>query len=324
LSTAQLEQYQPNELGVILILEYHAFTQKPEDDTDFIRYIGNFQKDLEWLYKHDFYVVPLRDVITNRISAPLGKHPVALTFDDSTPGQFRFLKQSDGTLKIDPKSAIAVLENFFQKHPDFGRGGFFAALAPKNVCFSWSEEDQEPYCQQKIKWLLDHGYEIGNHTLNHLRIDKLDVKDLASEVAEPFSWFAKLDKRAKPDILSIPFGEYPDGDQQLAMLRKGFRYQGKTYKLIGCLMVGSQGSPSPSSTEWNSLYIPRIQVSSGTQYGTSSFWFPQYEADPSQLYVSDGNPDVVTAPKDEDLPVALAGTMDDKRLAAEGITVFRY
>jgi hypothetical protein len=84
-----------------------------------------FRASLEWLYAHNFYVIPLADYIKNQIKAPAGKRPVVLTFDDGPVTQFRYLVDANGKKTIDPDSAVGILEDFYAKHPDFGRGGFF-------------------------------------------------------------------------------------------------------------------------------------------------------------------------------------------------------
>ncbi|MER3486326.1 MAG: hypothetical protein C4345_10480, partial [Chloroflexota bacterium] len=126
LTPEQLRQLRPNELGFIPVLEYHNFVEDPKDEAQFARPLDDFRADLRWLYEHDFYVIPLRDLILNRIAAPAGKRPVVLTFDDSYASQFRVLVNADGTWTIDPDSAVGIMEEFFAAHPDFGRGGFFA------------------------------------------------------------------------------------------------------------------------------------------------------------------------------------------------------
>ena len=83
---------------------------------------------MQWLYDNNFHVVSVRDIVENTINAPAGKHPVALTFDDSTSGQFRYLIAADGSVTIDPDSGVGIMEAFYAQHPDFGRGGYFAVI----------------------------------------------------------------------------------------------------------------------------------------------------------------------------------------------------
>src|SRR5262249_40868037 len=91
LTAQELKRFKPGELGQIPVIEYHTLVADPADEAQFARPIADFRADLNWLYKHDFYIVPLRDVIQNQIKAPAGKHPVVLTFDDSYASQFRYL-----------------------------------------------------------------------------------------------------------------------------------------------------------------------------------------------------------------------------------------
>ena len=89
LTPEQLQQYKPNELGQIPILEYHQIGPNPEQ---FVRTPDQMRGDLQWLYDHGFYVINISEILADRIDVPLGKKPVVLTFDDSPAGQFRLLR----------------------------------------------------------------------------------------------------------------------------------------------------------------------------------------------------------------------------------------
>ncbi|MGH2562018.1 MAG: polysaccharide deacetylase family protein, partial [Thermomicrobiales bacterium] len=321
-------ELQPNELGQIPILEYHNFTTDPDDEEQFIRTYDHFRADLEWLYEHNFYVVPLRDIFLNQIAAPAGKHPVALTFDDSTADQFRFLINDDGSVEIDPNSAVGVMEAFYGEHPDFGRGGFFGVLP--TACFNrqgtTAESDQTPYCEQKLRWLLDNGYEVGNHTLNHESIQDVDDETFKTEIGGAIAALQEIVPEIEADIFVVPFGMYPLADErenQREWMRNGFEYNGGTVHLLGSLQVGSNPAVSPVSTEWDPMWTPRIQAFNQDvldDWGGLDTWFPSFESDPTMLYVSDGNPDTITIPSDQ--PPALDGTFDPAK--ADGKEVIEY
>ncbi|MCC6790997.1 MAG: polysaccharide deacetylase family protein [Thermomicrobiales bacterium] len=338
LSAEQLDEYQPNELGLIPVLEYHVFTTDPAEEAQFTRTIDDFKADLQWLYDNDFYVVPLRDMVLNEIRAPAGKKPVVLTFDDSTAGQFRYLIADDGTVTIDPDSAVGVMEEFYAAHPDFGRGGFFAVRPSASFCFSWQleerEDDQNEYCGQKLTWLLDNGYEVGNHTRNHT--DLLDVDDdtFRDELSGAIIALQEYDPRIEANILAMPFGNYPDLEtkqQQREWLKNGFSWDGEDYLIIGSLMVGSNPTESPNSTEYDSMWIARIQAfdedaevkdANGELVMDMMDWFDIFESEPERLYVSDGDPNTITVP--DDLPLVLDGTLDTDRVEALGKELVRY
>lgn len=328
LTAAQLTKYQPNELAMIPVMEYHQIVTDPKLEAQFVRTADHFRQDLEWLYQHDYYIVPLLDVVLDQIAAPLGKHPVVLTFDDSTVGHFRFIKGSDGKQTIDPNCAVGIIEAMYAKHPDFGRGGIFFVIS--SAIFDWdgsgSYPDQTPLAQQKLQWLLDHdGYEIGDHTVTHP--DLVDVSDdkFKAEVGGNIEQLHKLVPNAKIQLFALPDGGYPDKDkhpEQLDWLRNGFTYNGNEIKLLGSLNVGANPTPAPASTKWDPVFIPRIQafnMSIHNEWGGLDTWFPEMEKLPHEFYISDGNPQTLTIPKDLD---ADGPQLDQTRV--QGKTVIRY
>ncbi|MFL5759026.1 MAG: polysaccharide deacetylase family protein [Thermomicrobiales bacterium] len=323
LTQAQLEQFKPDEVGVIPVLEYHDITTNDAKEDQFTRPVKKFKADLQWLYDHNFFVIPMKDLITDNISAPAGKHPAVLTFDDSMGSQFRYIINDDGTKSIDPDSVVGILEAFYGQHPDFGRGGLFSVLP--YYCFNWKSgevfDDQTPFCQEKITWLLDHGYEIGNHTQDHQDLADVDDDAFKKEIGQAILTLQALDPRVEANILAMPKGNYPDKDkhpQQRDWLANGFDYNGKQIKLIGSLMVGAQPSYSPVSSSWDPVYIYRIQAFDGDW--ALSDWFARFEAQPANLYTSDGNPNTVTLPAQ--LPPDLQGTFDEAKAADK--EVIRY
>jgi len=308
-----------NELGYIPVLEYHAFTNDPAAEEQFTRLFDDFFVDLQWLYDHDFYVIPLTDFVRNDIEAPAGKHPVVLTFDDSTSSQFLFIRDDNGELVPDPNSAVGMMEAFFAAHPDFGRGGFFAIL-PFN-CFSIpNHEDQTELCDQKLAWLIDHGYEVGNHTMGHTNLGDIDDETFRSEIGGAIQWMNEHAPGHHGQMLVIPYGRYPDRDlhpEQRDMLENGFQYDGEDYRIEAAFMVGADPSPSPSSTLWDPIYIPRIQAFDEEL----ARWLPRMESGEVILYTSDGNPDTISVP--DPLPPLLEGEFDPDRIAEGNKTLIQ-
>jgi peptidoglycan/xylan/chitin deacetylase (PgdA/CDA1 family) len=338
LTAEQLEQYQPNELGLIPVLEYHGITDDPDEEEQFTRTLDDFRADLQWLYDHDFYVIPLKDMIQNDIKAPAGKKPVVLTFDDSSVGQFRYLIADDGTVTIDPNSAVGIMEEFYAAHPDFGRGGFFAVIPQDIFCFSWKnaeerEDDQNQYCGQKLTWLLDNGYEIGNHSRDHVSLYDISDDEFREQLAGAIIALKEYDPRIEANILAVPFGMYPEAEtkqQQRDWLKNGFTWEGEDYLIIGSLMVGSNPTESPNSTDYDSMWIARIQAfdadakvedAAGNPEMNMMDWFALFESEPERLYVSDGDPNTVTVP--DEYPVGL-GDLNTEQVEAEGKEIVRY
>ncbi len=310
LTSAQLAQYKPNELGWIPVLMYHNIDN---EGGDYSTTADDFRSDLQWLYDHDFYVIPIHDYVTDNIKAPAGKRPVVLTFDDGTITQFRYIVDSNGKKTIDPNCAVGILEDFFSKHPDFGHGGLFSILplAP----FAWPNgQDQVAYEKEKVQWLVDHGYEIGDHTVNHKDMRTLTNEQLKEELGNAVDMMRKFSAGAQMQIIAVPFGEYPKhGDTTLF---KGFDLNGKHYSFMGALMVGANPALSPVDSDFDPYWIPRIRGSRDQ----IDKWFSFIEKNPGIMYVSDGNPDTITVPKD--LVSSLSGKLDQSKL--DGKTLVRY
>ena len=49
----------------------------------------DFKNELVRMHKDGFVPVTFRDMIAGNIDIPAGKHPVVMTFDDSSPGHMR-------------------------------------------------------------------------------------------------------------------------------------------------------------------------------------------------------------------------------------------
>jgi hypothetical protein len=113
-----------NELGRFLILEYHLIQ---EQETRWGRSIPNFKQDLERLYQSGYRPVAMGDIIDGKIDLPAGTKPVLLTFDDSSPGQFRYLVKN-GKKEIDPDCAVGLLLSFHRQHSDWANKAAFFVL----------------------------------------------------------------------------------------------------------------------------------------------------------------------------------------------------
>ena len=125
-----------------MILEYHKI-DNPEGR--WTRTPENFKGDLKRLWELGYRLVALTDYLDGKISLPAGTSPVILTFDDSSPGQFRYV-QRGGDWVIDPECGLGILEAFAREHPGFGRAATFYVLPGANPHDDGRKEDrmQEP------------------------------------------------------------------------------------------------------------------------------------------------------------------------------------
>ena len=272
----------PNELGRVMILEYHKIDYPEERWT---RTPENFRRDLETLYAKGYRLINLGDLLDRKIKIPAGTTPVVLTFDDSSPGQFRYI-EANGSVQIDPKSAIGILEAFIAEKPDFGRGGTFYVLpgaSKPNRLFN-----QPEYEAKKLLFLVSHGYEIGNHTLWHAKLGKYPEATVRAQVAEAQVWIQRHVPDYRTRTLALPHGVYPpDVNWVLNGTAKG-----TTYSHDAVLMVAGGPAPSPFSRAFDPVRLPRIQAVERDL----GYWINYFDKNPHERFVSDGDANSVTVP----------------------------
>lgn len=302
---AFLQEMGANELGWIMVLQYHLI-EEPEDRWS--RTPDNFRADIERLIAEGYYPINLADLADGQIDVPAGKTPVVLTFDDSSSGQFRYL--DDGT--VDPDSAVGILLEASQRHPEDWRlrGSFFLLLevdVPDRVLFG-----QPDRAVQKLRDLVAWGMELGSHTISHF--------DLGAGSPDQVRWQLSVSEETIESMvpgyevrsLSVPFGSYPS---DLSLIVEG-EWEGQRFDFQAMVMVGGGASPSPFSSRFDPYYIPRIQgIPSELDY-----WFAFFQSHPDLRYVSDGDPAVISIP--DVLPGELEGTLG--ATAPAGMTVRTY
>jgi polysaccharide deacetylase len=282
LAVATAAQAPANELGRIMILEYHKIDYPEERWT---RTPENFRRDLETLYERGYRLVALNAVLDGRIAVAAGTTPVVLTFDDSSPGQFRYVDH-EGTLQIDPKSAVGILESFTRERPDFGRAATFFVLPGAkrpNRLF-----DQPEHEGRKLRYLADQGYEIGNHTLWHANLGKYGEATVRTQISQAQAWIQRHVPDYQPRTLALPHGIYP---KQVEWALGG-TVKGITYRHDALLMVAGGAAPSPFSRDFDPLRLPRIQALERE----ITYWLGHFDLNPDERFVSDGDPDTLTIP----------------------------
>lgn len=289
LSTAELKTAKPNEAGLVPILEYHNIKAGKQST---FRTPEKFRQDLKRLYDEGYRPISLSDYLNNRIALPYGQSPVILTFDDALPSQFTYLP--DGS--IDPNCAVGILQTFHKEHPDFAVRATFYVLptAP-----GFGPKDQTA---KKLQALLAMGCEIGNHTLSHPKLNRLSDKEVQEEIAGCAAEIKKLVPGATVDTLALPMGIAP---RNKSLSVQG-NFKGTRYHNRAVMLVGAEPARAPIAKRFNPMKIPRIQALEGPS--GSTFWLDRLKAKSSGRYISDGDPEITTVPKN------LEAKIDPKKL----------
>ncbi len=287
-----LRQVKANELGYIMVLEYHLI-EAPEDRWS--RTPDNFRADIERLIQGGYYPINLADFATGNIDVPAGKTPVVLTFDDSSSSQCRLL--DDGS--PDPDSACGILLDMARQYPDDWRpsGSFYVLLdvdVPDRVVFG-----QPDIAEKKLQQMVEWGFEIGSHTISHFNLALGEPDTIRWQLADSAARLEKMIPGYKVKTLSIPLGEYPADE---SLIHSG-EWEGEAYNFVAALEVAGGCSDSPFSANFDPYHIARIQGLTDEL----NYWFSYFEENPELRYISDGDPAVVAVP--ETLPEKLAGTL---------------
>lgn len=281
-----------NELGQIPVIMHHRVTDGGGGEYD--RSPEAFRAELEGLYDAGYRPVRVVDLVRGEIDVPAGTTPVVLTFDDSSREQFALTPDGE----VDPDTAIGILMDVAATWEDADPvASLYVNAGPFGVAESGP----------LLTWLHDHGFELGNHTLRHANLGQASAADVRRELALGARVVTDHVAEAEVVTLSLPLGIWPD-PRDLAYTGE---HEGDQYAHEGVLLVGAGPAPSPFSSAFDPLAIPRIRSSSwdggDPNYG-SEFWLQWFQDNPDRRYISDGNPDTVSFPSDraEDLDPAFA------------------
>lgn len=275
---------EPNEIGEIMIVMYHGIGDK---EGDWQRTPDNFRKDLEYMYENGYRMISLNDYAKGIITTQAGYTPIILTFDDGRQNNFD-ISEVNGEYIINPDCVVGILEEFKNKYPDFNvTASFFLNSSPFG---------QQELVDYKLKWLVDNGYDVGNHTYTHEELANLNGEDIQSEIGSINNIIHQYIPDYAIETLALPHGSNPK--EEYAKYVLDGTYEGKNYKNIAVLDVGWRPAYSPfdTCTDFSSLY--RVTGSEMNVQNCGIYdYFKQFEENKREKFVSDGNPNVVTIPK---------------------------
>lgn len=274
----------PNELGEIMILMYHGIG--PEESV-WQRTPDNFRKDLEYMYQNGYRMISLNDYAKGEIKTEAGYTPIILTFDDGRQNNFSYIEEN-GKIVIDPDCAIGILEEFKNKYPDFNvTASFFLGT---NLF------GQKEYAEKKLNWLIENGYDLGNHTYSHNEMAELNSDEIIIEIGTVNNIIKQYLPDYAVETLALPHGSNPK-DEFIESVLEG-EYEGNKYRTLAVLDVGWRPAYSPFDilTNFSNLYRVTASEINVDNCGINDY-FKQYEENKRERFISDGNPDVVTIPK---------------------------
>ena len=288
---------QVNELGRVPIMMYHGihnveakYTGGNVDKDGYQRTSSAFRNDLEFYYSNGYRMVRLIDYVNGIIDVPLGYSPIVLTFDDGLSNNIKVLGLDDnGEIIIDPNSAVGILEEFKNKYPDFN---VTATFFVNGTLFN-----QEEYNEKILNWLIDHGYDIGNHSYNHADFSKIDNDKSIYEIGSIYKILDSIIGDKYVNIVALPFGSpYKKSHSNFSSIMSG-SYEGFDYNTISALRVGWEADYSPFSNDFDKSFLKRIRAydNNGVDFDIEM----NFKLLESNRYISDGDKNLIVFPEDK-------------------------
>lgn len=287
-----------DELGNIPIMMYHGIINKPSSETGhtggnvdkdgYNRTTEAFREDLEFYYQNNYRMIRLADYIDGKIDTEYGKSPIILTFDDGNDNNLKVTGlDSNGNIIIDENSAVGVLEAFKKKYPDYK---VTATFFVNGTLFN-----QEEYDEKIIKWLIDNGYDVGNHTETHLDIKKSSADRVQKEIGYVYDELEKIIPGKYVKIIALPFGSpYSKEHSNYQYVLKS-EYNGKTYETDAALRVGWEAELSPFNKNFDKTFLKRIRAydNNGVDFDIKM----NFNILENKRYISDGNTNTIVTKK---------------------------
>ena len=249
--------------GKLPVLMVHLVT-----DTDALYTItkARFRHTLALLYAHGYRPITVAQMIDRRIDVAPGMRPVVFTFDDASASQFGYIEKN-GSLQIDPESAVGIWLAFARTHPDWKPRATFCMLSGAEAGRSFFgnkgiEGQKTEWRFRKLQFLRDQGFELCNHTLWHANLAKYPDAFVQEQIARGQLAIDSAVPGYKVRTFALPLGVWP---KNRALAQRGQWRDPKTgvvtrYNYDAILEVAGGPSVNPFDPSFKPLSIRRFNL----------------------------------------------------------------
>lgn len=293
--------YNVNELGRVPVMMYHGIHNKSNAETQYTggnvdkdgyqRTAEAFRQDLEFYYNNNYRMIRLTDYIDGIIDVEIGKSPIIITFDDGLENNIKVLGLDEkDNLIIDPNCAIGILEEFKKKYPDYNVTATFFV--------NQSLFNQPKYNEKILNWLVDNGYDIGNHSASHPDFTKISIKETNYQIGSVYEQLNNIIPNKFVKIVALPYGSpYSKTHANFSYIMNS-EYNNIQYETKAALRVGWESDYSPFSNDFDPTFIKRIRAydNDGKEFDIQAN-FKNLE---NNRYISDGDKNKIVI-KEKDL-----------------------
>ena len=292
-----------NELNSVPILMYHRIYEKTNAETSYTggnvdkdgynRTSEAFEADLRSFYQQGYRMMRLTDFVDGNIDVEFGYSPLILTFDDGIRDVVLLGWEADGTPLFDPSCAIGILEKIKAEYPDYN---VTATFFVNSQLFENGEEND----RKVMKWMVDNGYDIGNHTKDHAKLGDCNADEIEKQVGYIYKLLDDIIPGQYVNIVALPYGspesmgpDKPKYDRIFSGTYDGFNYTSKA-----SLLCAWTRAYSPFVRDYNNTAIRRIRAydNNGEEWDIEMNF---EQLNNGKRYISDGEPDTIVFPSSE-------------------------
>ncbi len=142
---------------------------------------------------------------------------------------------------------------------------------------------------RKLRWLVENGYELGNHSYHHDDLSKMTDDEVQESLAKLQEEVAKIIPRYRLRSHALPFGLWPR-DKSLALTGT---WEGRRYRHDVILLVGDEPAWTPHHVKYDPMKVMRVQAYP-PEFQKWLDWLRQGQ----RKFVSDGDPRTISFPRD--------------------------
>jgi hypothetical protein len=195
-----------------------------------------------------------------------GRSPVVFTFDDASPGQFRYVERN-GQLEIDPTSAIGIWLDFASTRPDWRPRATFCLLPAASHGHAFFGDkgiqgQKSAWRFAKLRDLVTRGFELCVHTLWHANLGKLGDDEVQEQIARSVLAVDSAVPGHRVRTFALPLGVWP---RNRALARSGSWREPRTGRVVtyafdAVLEVSGGPAWSREAAGFDPGRLPRVQV----------------------------------------------------------------